>query len=463
MNGNSDFVIENGVLQEYHGPGGDVTIPECVTEIGERAFEGCAALTEVVLPQTVRRIGPWAFYQCVHLTRIVCHEKSRSFRTEGPLVLSKRGAAVKCCAPGMAGVCEIPEGVHKIDAYAFAGCFQLTGLRLPEGVRSLEEEALAACTGLKELTLPESVAFLGPNVFADCGLPRLNILNGNIFLDGSVFGPQGAGVRRLVAERLSFKSLPASVKPAAVCGFTERREEAPDSYDPAEQAAYEAYMKNQRRRLFRPALEHLPLLRYFMEKQLISKDELPKLLEEAVRENMVEASALLLEYQNRTFGAETPETVLKREMRALETGSLPVGELRKIWSYHKRGDGTWMITSYKGWDQIVQVPAKIGRSVVTAIGENAFGTAWETESRLYEEYRRTRENLVQVELPETIQAIHSQAFDGCLSLERLIVPSSVTEIGKWAFDDCPKLTIYTPAGSYAEQYAEENHIPFVAE
>ena len=119
MNSNSDFVIENGVLKEYHGPGGDVTIPEGVAEIGERAFEGCAALREVILPQTVRKIGPWAFYKCVHLTRIVCHEKSRSFRTEGPLVLSKRGAAVKCCAPGTAGVCEIPEGVHKIDAYAF--------------------------------------------------------------------------------------------------------------------------------------------------------------------------------------------------------------------------------------------------------------------------------------------------------------------------------------------------------
>ena len=33
----------------------------------------------------------------------------------------------------------------------------------------------------------------------------------------------------------------------------------------------------------------------------------------------------------------------------------------------------------------------------------------------------------------------------------------------WAFVDCPNLTIHAPAGSYAEQYAKENHIPFVAE
>lgn len=34
MNGNQDFVIENGVLKKYTGPGGEVVIPEGVTEIG---------------------------------------------------------------------------------------------------------------------------------------------------------------------------------------------------------------------------------------------------------------------------------------------------------------------------------------------------------------------------------------------------------------------------------------------
>ena len=38
MRENNDFVIENGVLKEYHGPGGDVVIPEEVKEIGEKAF-----------------------------------------------------------------------------------------------------------------------------------------------------------------------------------------------------------------------------------------------------------------------------------------------------------------------------------------------------------------------------------------------------------------------------------------
>ena len=45
MENMQDFVIENGVLTKYNGPGGDVTIPEGVTEIGSSAFDGCKKLT----------------------------------------------------------------------------------------------------------------------------------------------------------------------------------------------------------------------------------------------------------------------------------------------------------------------------------------------------------------------------------------------------------------------------------
>ena len=36
--GTSDFVIVNGVLRDYNGPGGNVVIPDSVTSIGNAAF-----------------------------------------------------------------------------------------------------------------------------------------------------------------------------------------------------------------------------------------------------------------------------------------------------------------------------------------------------------------------------------------------------------------------------------------
>lgn len=36
-------------------------------------------------------------------------------------------------------------------------------------------------------------------------------------------------------------------------------------------------------------------------------------------------------------------------------------------------------------------------------------------------------------------------------------------INDYAFEKCDRLTIHTPVGSCAEQYAKEHDIPFVAE
>ena len=52
MSNASDFIIENGVLTKYVGPGGDVVIPEGVTEIRYWAFDGCENLKSVFIPKS---------------------------------------------------------------------------------------------------------------------------------------------------------------------------------------------------------------------------------------------------------------------------------------------------------------------------------------------------------------------------------------------------------------------------
>ena len=81
MSGNSDFVIENGVLMKYNDPGGQVVIPEGVTIIGTRAFRNCAAMTEVVIPESVCEIGADAFHGCKGLTRIFIPKQVQNIET----------------------------------------------------------------------------------------------------------------------------------------------------------------------------------------------------------------------------------------------------------------------------------------------------------------------------------------------------------------------------------------------
>lgn len=66
----SDFVIENGILKKYTGPGGDIVIPEGVTVIGEKAFWRCEGLTSVVIPEGVVSIESSAFLACTNLVSV---------------------------------------------------------------------------------------------------------------------------------------------------------------------------------------------------------------------------------------------------------------------------------------------------------------------------------------------------------------------------------------------------------
>ena len=57
----ADFQIENGVLVKYTGAGGDTTVPEGVTSIGDFAFSECESVVNVVLPEDLTSIGSYAF------------------------------------------------------------------------------------------------------------------------------------------------------------------------------------------------------------------------------------------------------------------------------------------------------------------------------------------------------------------------------------------------------------------
>lgn len=45
----------------------------------------------------------------------------------------------------------------------------------------------------------------------------------------------------------------------------------------------------------------------------------------------------------------------------------------------------------------------------------------------------------------------------------ITIPDGVTNIGEHAFEYCRKRNIHAPKGSYAEKYAKDNNIAFVAE
>ena len=71
--------------------------------------------------------------------------------------------------------------------------------------------------------------------------------------------------------------------------------------------------------------------------------------------------------------------------------------------------------------------------------------------------------LTEIIIPHTVKAIRNYSFRLCKKLTNVYFSENTVEISSKAFGDCKMLTIHAPAGSYAEKYAKENNIPFVAE
>ena len=132
-----------------------LTIPSCVTEIGESAFEGCSGLTSLTIPSSVTSIGWGAFSGCSGLTSLT-----------------------------------IPSGVTSIGGYTFDGCSGLTSLTIPSGVTSIDRYTFAGCSGLTSLTIPSGVTSIGNYAFADCsGLTSIYVYTKKLPELGSyVFG-----------------------------------------------------------------------------------------------------------------------------------------------------------------------------------------------------------------------------------------------------------------------------------
>jgi len=85
---------------------------------------------------------------------------------------------------------------------------------------------------------------------------------------------------------------------------------------------------------------------------------------------------------------------------------------------------------------------------VTNIGESAFS------------YCR---GLTSITIPNRVTSIGDSAFSGCNGLTSITIPDSVTSISYSAFSFCDDLKIHGQKGSYAQEYAEANNIPFIEE
>ena len=379
-----EFEIENGVLKKYNGAGGNVIIPDQVTEIGFKAFS---------------------------------HSKATSI--------------------------IIPFGVTKINNNAFEVCQQLVSVKIPNSVTYIGASAFFYCNTLNSIVIPESVVdWIGGSAFNGC--TQLTIFaeakekpSGWHNDWNSDNRPVEWGYKKLPAFTTkgcdySIKS-PAQAKKMFESELAEMKKR---------QAEEQAKQQAQATQISQAATE----IRYT--KNGVSgalaatnarkvpigqtlKQSLEKLNQTAKNGAQSQATT-----SNSSQGEIPPLTKVKPSARGVELALNPL--INKADFEIENG----VLKKYKGAGGFVVIP-----DGVTGIGAEAFHDSKVTNVKIPYGVRTIGKqaffgckNLERVSLPSTITKIAYGAFQLCEKLTSIAIPEKVTVIEVGIFHCCSKLS-----------------------
>ncbi len=144
----------------------EVIIEEGVTSIGNYVFQNCSSLTTVTIPNSVTSIGEVAFHRCTSLTKVTIPNSVTSI---GNYAFDNCSSLISV---------TIPNSVTSIGVGAFTYCTSLTTVTIGNSVTSIGDGAFLVCSGLTTVTIGNSVTSIGNSAFEGCpGLNTVTIPN----------------------------------------------------------------------------------------------------------------------------------------------------------------------------------------------------------------------------------------------------------------------------------------------
>ena len=306
----------------------------------------------------------------------------------------------------------IPNYIKTIGEDAFFGQSKLTSVTIPDSVTTIERRALMNTSALKNIEIPNSITSIGEDAFTDSGLINLTIPGSVIDIGIEAFSSCDVlqsvniseGVKNIGARAFSDCSgLTTVIIPNSVTAIADDGFKNSGSY--SLKGATTFYVKSGS---FAETWAKKAQVNYITDFTLDNNGGV-----------LNGAQTTLLTYIGNKEKYEVPSSVNIVDDMAF--------------AFHP------------------ELKSVIIPQGVTSIGTYAFAMC---------------QSLTDIVLPEGITSIGEGAFYNCTSLKHVTIPSSVTSIGNGAFTSDNgnlSITVYGPAGSYAETWAKNNGYTFIAQ
>ena len=440
----SDFDITDGVLTNYKGTGGAVTIPSGkVTAIADQAFYGCGSITSLTIPQGVKTIGKQAFTNCSGMTSVaipasvtsigeLCFDGcsklqtitvssgSADFSSDGGVLFNDDKTVLIRYPEGKSATSyTVPSSVTIIGKSAFSRCLSLTRVALPSSLKLIRDNAFYEDINIISLTIPSTVTSIGSNAFRSTGGLKTLTLEAKKPSFGS-YAFKNTGIIRILYAGDTTQWADANMSDVFgssakvyynMTGFQVEDDVLVSYTGSAESVSVPGFIVRIDDKAFRDrnSMKSITLptsLQYIDQSAFDGCTSLARItipssvisIEKWAFDNCTSLARISVATDNKNYSASggvlynKNKSVLLRCPPAIEGDSFTVP------------------------------------STVTKIGDSAFSVC---------------KGLKHVTLPDGVETIDHYAFDQCAVLTDLTVPASVTTVGKYAFRSNKKLTSVT--------------------
>ena len=404
-------------------------VGDCITEIGESAFNGHIALTSVTIPDSVVQIDRLAFANCRSLPNITIPSGVTTYgdnmfvHCDGLTNVDFRGN-ITSVPLAMFAYCNNLQSIDwltynnitTIGNKAFLFCEGLTSVSFNSYLNTIGDEAFEGCRGLKQIDIPSGVTTIGKFSFALC----TELTSVTINSSATTIGNQAfLGCKKLLKIIFTTETPPTIATDIlgndincsfiVPCNAVETYKTAWPQY--AEKITctdVEYYYRWIGEELYCEAYDE-----YTREKKQQSSD------------NLVWTDVIPQEYRIKEF-----ITHYSRNCGYSGEVALTVVGSDGYTRYYEPCSGSDVTISNEitsGANVSAATEITLG-SCVTAIGTSAF-----TNCNL----------LTYFEIPSGVTSIGQYAFSECRSLSSITIPDNVISIGRSSFYNCTSLSSIT--------------------